>query len=59
MKCHVPLRLSAFEQRLRKAIADARDWIAEGLTQAPTPQTEMERRRIAVDITELYALGTS
>src|SRR5215831_4663183 len=51
--------LSAFEERLRKAIADARQWIAEGLTKAPTPQTEMERRRIAVDITELYGLGTS
>ena len=51
--------LSAFEERLRKAIADARHWIAEGLTEAPTPQTDMERRRIAVDITELYALGTS
>src|SRR5215467_15540604 len=51
--------LSAFEERLRKAIADARHWIAEGLTEAPTSQTDMERRRIAVDITELYALGTS
>src|SRR5215469_11407766 len=51
--------LSAFEQRLRKAIADARDWIAEGLTKAPTPQIEMERRRIAVDNTELHTLGTS
>jgi uncharacterized membrane protein YccC len=51
--------LSAFEQRLRKAIADARHWIAEGLTKVPTPQIEMERRRIAVDNTELHALGTS
>jgi uncharacterized membrane protein YccC len=51
--------LSAFEQKLRSAIADARLWIAEGLTKAPTPQLEMERRRIAVDITELYTLGTS
>ncbi len=50
--------LSAFEQKLRSAIADARLWIAEGLTKAPTPQLEMERRRIAVDITELYTLGT-
>jgi uncharacterized membrane protein YccC len=51
--------LSAFEQRLRKAIADARHWIAEGLTKAPTPEIEMERRRIAVDNTELHVLGTS
>jgi uncharacterized membrane protein YccC len=51
--------LSAFEQRLRQAIADARQWIAEGLTKAPTPQIEMERRRIAVDNSELHALGTS
>src|SRR5215467_11436034 len=51
--------LSAFEQKLRSAIADARLWIAEGLTKAPTPQIEMERRRIAVDINELYTLGTS
>jgi hypothetical protein len=51
--------LSAFEERLRKAIADARHWIAEGLTKAPTPQIEMERRRIAVDNTELHAIGTT
>ena len=51
--------LSAFEQKLRSAIADARLWIAEGLTKAPTPQIEMQRRRIAVDINELYTLGTS
>jgi uncharacterized membrane protein YccC len=51
--------LSAFEQKLRSAIADARLWIAEGLTRAPTPQIEMERRRIAADINELYTLGTS
>src|SRR5215831_6684082 len=51
--------LSAFEERLRKAIADARHWIAEGLSGQATPEVEMERRRIAVDITELYALGTS
>jgi uncharacterized membrane protein YccC len=51
--------LSAFEQRLREAIADARHWIAEGLTKAPTPQIEMERRQIAVNNTELHALGMS
>ena len=48
--------LSAFEQKLRRAIADARLWIAEGLTKALTRQLEMERRRIAVAITELYTL---
>jgi uncharacterized membrane protein YccC len=51
--------LSAFEQKLRSAIADARLWIAEGLTKAPTPQIEMDRRRLAANITELYTLGTS
>ena len=51
--------LSEFEQKLRSAIADARLWIGEGLTKAPTRQLEMERRRIAVAITELYTLGTS
>jgi uncharacterized membrane protein YccC len=51
--------LSAFEQRLREGIAAARHWIAGGLTKAPTPEIEMERRRIAVDNTELHALGTS
>src|SRR5262249_30440491 len=51
--------MSAFEQKLRRVIADARLSIAEGLTKAPTPQTEMERRRIAAEITELYTLGTS
>jgi len=44
---------------LRGAIADARGWLAYGLTQQATPQAEMERRRIAADISELYLLGTS
>src|SRR5262249_24670564 len=50
---------SAFEQKLRSAIADARRWLADGLTQQATPEAEMERRRIAADISELYLLGTS
>jgi len=50
---------SAFEKKLRGAIADARGWLAYGLTQQATPQAEMERRRIAADISELYLLGTS
>lgn len=50
---------SAFEQKLRGAIADTRRWLADGLVQQASPQVEMERRRIAADITELYLLGTS
>ena len=50
---------SAFEQKLRSTIADTRRWLADGLTQQATPEVEMERRRIAADITELYLLGTS
>jgi uncharacterized membrane protein YccC len=51
--------LSAFEAKLQSALADARVWIADGLTKDPTPQVELERRRIAGDVTELYLLGTS
>jgi uncharacterized membrane protein YccC len=40
-------------------IADTRHWLADGLVQPATPEIEMERRRIAADITELYLLGTS
>jgi len=50
---------SAFELKLRNAMADTRRWLADGLTQQATPETEMERRRIAADISELYVLGTS
>jgi uncharacterized membrane protein YccC len=50
---------SAFEQKLRSAIADTRRWLADGLTQQANPEAEMERRRIAADISELYLLGTS
>jgi len=50
---------SAFEQRLRRAIAETRRWLADGLNQQATPEAEMERRRIAADISELYLLGTS
>jgi uncharacterized membrane protein YccC len=51
--------LSAFEAKLQSALANARIWIADGLTKEPTPQVEMERRRIAGEITDLYLLGTS
>ena len=50
---------SAFEQKLRGSIADTRRWLADGLTQQAGPEAEMERRRIAADISELYVLGTS
>jgi len=50
---------SAFEQKLRGSIADTRRWLADGLTRQATPEAEMERRRIAADISELYVLGTS
>jgi hypothetical protein len=50
---------SAFEDKLRSAMTQARRWLADGLIQQATPQAEMERRRIAADISELYSLGTS
>ena len=51
--------LSAFEQKLRGAMADTRRWLADGLTRLASPEAELERRRIAADISELYLLGTS
>jgi uncharacterized membrane protein YccC len=51
--------LSAFEAKLKSALADARIWVADGLTKEPTPEVEMKRRSIAGDITELYLLGMS
>src|SRR5215475_3557336 len=50
---------SSFAQKLRSAAADTRRWLADGLVQQASPQAEMERRRIAADISELYQLGTS
>src|SRR6202790_4244373 len=50
---------SAFEQKWRVPIADRRVWLADALTQQATPEAEMERRRIAADISELYLLGTT
>src|SRR6516165_5456157 len=50
---------SALEQKLRSVIADTRRWLADSLTQQATPEVEMERRRIAADVSELYLLGTS
>jgi len=50
---------SAFEQKLRRTVADTRRWLADGLTKQATPEADLERRRIAADVTELYLLGTS
>ena len=50
---------SAFEEKLGSTMADARRWLADALVQQATPQAEIERRRIAADINELYVLGTS
>jgi len=50
---------SAFADKLKNAMANARHWLADGLVRQATPQAEMERLRIAADITELYLLGTS
>src|SRR6185312_7629386 len=50
---------SAFEQKLRGAISDTRRWLADGLVQQASPEAEVERRRIAADISELYVLGAS
>jgi uncharacterized membrane protein YccC len=51
--------LSAFQDKLTSALADARRWIADGLTKTATPEAEMKRRSIAGDITELYTIATS
>jgi uncharacterized membrane protein YccC len=50
---------SAFDGKLRSAMAEARRWLADGLVQQVSPQEQIERRRIAADISELYSLGTS
>jgi uncharacterized membrane protein YccC len=50
---------SAFEEKLRNSMADARRWLADGLVKQATPKAEMERRRLAAAINELYVLGTS
>jgi uncharacterized membrane protein YccC len=50
---------SAFEEKLKSAMAQARQWLADGLVRRASPQDELERRRIAADISELYSLATS
>ena len=49
---------SAFEDKLRSAMAQARRWIGD-VSLCRATVGEMERRRIAADISELYSLGTS
>ena len=51
--------LSAFNAKMQSALANARVWVADGLTKAPTPQIEMQRRSIAGEITELSILATN
>ena len=51
--------LSAFLARQSAVFADARRWIANGLTRDVAPSVEREQRRIAADITELAILGVS
>jgi uncharacterized membrane protein YccC len=51
--------MSAFSEKMDSILADARRWIACGLTKEPTPEIDRERRRFAADGTELYLLGTS
>jgi len=50
---------SAFEEKFKAALAHSRRWIADSLVRRATPEAELERRRIAADINELYMLGTS
>src|ERR1700759_1463444 len=40
-------------------MADPRGWLPDGLMSQASPEVEMERLRIAADISELYMLGTS
>lgn len=48
----------AVRDRLRDILADAERWTADALSGASSPETEMERRRLANDTTELHLLGT-
>jgi uncharacterized membrane protein YccC len=50
---------SEFADKLQSTMANARGWLADGLVRQATPEVEMERRRTAADITDLYFLGTS
>ncbi|MBB3910570.1 FUSC family protein [Sphingomonas desiccabilis] len=48
----------AVRDRLRDILADAERWTADALAGIVTPETEIERRRLANDTTELHLLGT-
>src|ERR1700741_5304347 len=45
---------TTFKQKWRISITNTRRWLPDALTQQATPEPEMERRRIAADISELY-----
>jgi uncharacterized membrane protein YccC len=50
---------SAVFAKQSSMLANARRWIADGLTREPTPETEREQRQIASDVTELAILATN
>jgi uncharacterized membrane protein YccC len=51
--------LSVLLTKQNAVFADARRWIANGLTRDVAPSVDQEQRRIAADITELAILGLS
>jgi uncharacterized membrane protein YccC len=51
--------LSVLLAKQSGVLADARRWIAEGLTRQLAPTVDQEQRRIAADVTELALLGSS
>jgi uncharacterized membrane protein YccC len=51
--------LSVLLARQSAVFADARRWIANGLTRDVAPSVDQEQRQIAADITELAILGLS
>ena len=51
--------LSVLLAKQSGVLADARRWIADGLTRQLAPTVDQEQRRIAADVTELAILGSS
>jgi uncharacterized membrane protein YccC len=51
--------LSVLLAKQSAVLADARRWIADGLTRELTPAAHQEQRQIAADITELAILGSN
>ena len=51
--------LSVLLAKQSGVLADARRWIADGLTRQLAPAVDPEQRRIAADVTELAILGMS